>query len=73
MRIIITFSSINLVKFHNTLEIGGIINYKIAIFFKNGDKKAPNLFEHHFKLLHDATIHSNNIFIFLKNFSKSMC
>ena len=39
MRIVIIFLSINLIKFHNTLKIGGIINYKIAIFLKNGDNK----------------------------------
>ena len=39
MRIVVISLSINLVKLHNTLENGGIINYKIAIFLKNGDSK----------------------------------
>ena len=51
------FLSMNLVKLHNTLEIGRGINYKIAIFLKNRDKKAPNNFEHHCMLVHDATMH----------------
>ena len=57
MRIVIIFLWVNLVKLHNTLEIGKGINYKIAIFLKNRDKKAPNNFEHHYMLVHDATMH----------------
>ena len=57
MRIVIISLSINLVKLHNTVEIGGIINYKIAIFLKNRDNKDSKPLSASSFVEKDATMH----------------
>ena len=48
------FLSINLVKFHNTPEIGGLT----TIFSRKTEtKKVPNLFDLHHMLVKHATMH----------------
>ena len=51
------FLSINLLKFHNTLKIGGLTTIKSLFSRKTETKKVPNLFDLHHMLVKDETMH----------------
>ena len=49
--------SINLVKLHNTPQIGGLTTIKSLFLEKRRQKKVPNLFALHRILVKDATMY----------------
>ena len=51
------FLSINLVKLHNTPEIGRLTTIKSLFARERETTKVPNLFELHHMLAKDATMH----------------
>ena len=51
------FLSLNLVKLHNTPEIGGLTTIKSLFSRKTETKMVPNLFDLHHMLVKDATMH----------------
>ena len=53
----INFLSINLVKLHNTLEIGRLTTIKLSFSRETETTKVPNHFDLHHMLVHDATMH----------------
>ena len=59
------FLSINLVKLHNTPEIGRLTTIKPLFSREIETTKVQHLFDLHHMLVHDATMHKNNIVIFL--------
>ena len=65
------FLSINLVKLHNTSEIGGLTTIKSLFSRDTETTKVPNLFDLHHMLQKDEYMHYKNIFIFL-NFSQNL-
>ena len=63
--------SINLVKLHNTPQIGCLTTIKSLFSRKKKTTNVPNFFDLHHMLVKDAIIHENRIFIFL-NFSQNL-
>ena len=51
------FLSINLLKLHNSPEIGGLTTIKSLFARERETKKVPNLFEIHHMSVKDATMH----------------
>ena len=51
------FVSINLVKLHNTPEIGRLTTIKSLFSRETETTKVPNLFDLHHMLVNDATMH----------------
>ena len=51
------FLSINLVKLHNTPEIGGLTTIKSLFSRETETTKVPNHFDLHHMLVHDENMH----------------
>ena len=66
------FLSINLVKLY-THQISGLTTIKSLFSKETETTKVTNLFDYHHIIVHDATMHSNNIFIFFSFFPQNLC